>query len=390
MSPRTPLEILTEFVSARGKYPRTALFALKAEALRLLPGNRLGICHHHRLPQIETVDILYSPKRERAWYRGLMRCGMGWVCPVCAQRLSEIRREMLTTALNNSREKYLPLMVTYTAQHYKGQPLKSLLEGMNAAYRYMRQQRLWRVYKEEYDLRGETRALEITYGDNGWHPHFHVLLWIKIEYLKYLKDEHGNYDIKRMCEGMETAFTPMWIEALEKYQLTALAGPGLHVQSSWDLISDYLSKSGTVLPADTSKWGIAEEMTKGQLKKARADGKTPWEILLESYAGFPGAGDLFVEYEQATRGKSALRWSPGLAAELGVSADEMKELAKEQVSDDEVLLASLTIQQWQEIIFGDAIGALLDRAGRGEKEGLDKLLGKVHQYAVEHALYLPD
>jgi hypothetical protein len=384
------LEVLTIFVAAREKQPRAALFVLKAQALKLLPGNRLGICHHHRLPQAETIDILYSPEAKRAWYRGLMRCGMGWVCPLCAQRLSEIRRQQLRTALDNSRDKYLPVMITYTAQHYKGQPLKHLLDGMNAAYRAMRQQRLWRVYKDEYLMRGETRALEITYGQSGWHPHFHVILWLDISILNYIKYGETYHDVQNLCDSLTSHLTPMWIDALEKQKLTALAGPGLHVRSSWDVINDYVTKSGKVLPDDTSKWGISEEMTKGQFKRAHAEGKTPWDLLIESYAGFPGSGDLFVEYEQATRGKSALRWSQGLAQELGVDADEMKALAEEQAESDEILLASLTVEQWQEVIFGQAIGALLDCAVQGDRAKLDKLLARVHKYAIEHALMVPD
>lgn len=385
MPEKKHLVLITKFVAAREKSPKAALFALKAESSRLLPGNRIGICFHHRLPEREHVFLYYSQEKKRAYYRGLMKCGQQWVCPVCAQRISENRREVLRQGLDNSRDKYVALMVTYTAQHYKGQPLKNLLQDMLNAYRKMRQQRLWRIYKEEYLIVGETRALEITYGDNGWHPHFHVILWCGIELLNIIREPGGTMPLWGVKRALETQLGDMWIEELAKEGQAGLKGIAVNVSSTDDLLNDYVTKGGQVLPTDTSKWGMAEEMTKAQAKKNRRDGKTPWELLIESFCGDRASGVLFKEYAEATKGKSALQWTPGMLDRLKVAYDEQAEAISEEQFLDEIIFAKFDIHDWHKIVETGAIGELLDVASKGDLLRLEDALGVVEKrYTSTH------
>jgi hypothetical protein len=230
MSESGHLVLLTKFVDAREKKPRAALFALKSEVQRLIPDNRVNICYNHRLPEREIVEVWLKAKESRAYYQGLMKCGQIWACPICAQRTALLRKKILTAAIENSRDKFLPLMVTYTVRHGRGERLETLLNGMTAAYRTMRQSQVWRLYKDEYLIRGEVRAVEITYGeDSGWHPHFHTILFLGHEILQYIKNGE-NYDVENLRGSLERHLTPEWIGSLERHSMTALAGPGLSCQ----------------------------------------------------------------------------------------------------------------------------------------------------------------
>jgi hypothetical protein len=297
-----------------------------------------------------------------------MKCGLGWVCPVCATRLSEQRRDLLQRAIDNSRDKYLPVLVTYTVQHHKGDDLAELLDLMASAYRKMRQQRLWRAYKDEYLIAGETRALEITWGDNGWHPHYHVVLWLELEVLNAIKDERGKMDVDHLCAALERHLSGMWIDALAKVGLRASDSVGLTVRSTDDLLNDYVTKGGTVLPDDGAKWGIASEVTKGAQKRGRVRGKTPWDLLIEHWAGMPNSGTLFFEYASATRGKSSMQWTPGMLDRLGVAYDEDAELHAEEAAPDEILLAAFDADQWHKIVVTRAVGEILDLAASGDPD----------------------
>jgi hypothetical protein len=382
------LVVITKFVAARENNPRAALFALKATAAELLPGNRIGICYHHRLPDVETVNLWYTPEGKKAYYRGLMKCGQGWLCPVCAQKLSEIRRKALRTAIDNTRETYLPIMVTYTVQHHKGQPLSELLQGMNSAYRRMRMQRLWRMLKEEYLIVGETRAIEITHNENGWHPHFHVVVWMDLSILDAIRAEDGSFDLPWLAASMAEHFTPIWIESLAKFGLSANKGPGLKVSTTDDLLNDYITKGGVVLPADDKKWSMAEEMTKGAQKKAHRDGKTAWDLLLEYFAGMAESGALFQEYAVATKGKSALQFTPGLKDKLGLILDEESELIAEEIARDEILLAQIDITLWRKIVETQAIGELLDVASKGDTELLERAIVVIERRFERKVVYI--
>ncbi len=375
----TPLEYITKFVAAREEKPRWALFALKSAAQELLPDNRIKICFHHRLPEHIDVEIWYNAERGNAHYRGLMKCGQGWICPVCAQRLALVRRAQLRLAMDNARTLYLPLLVTYTCQHRRGEPLARVLGGMLDAYRQMRQQRLWRTYKDEYLIQGETRAMEITYGDNGWHPHFHVILWLSIDALGLIKTDAGDYRLTDITDALENHLTSMWIHHLETNGLTGLRGPALNIRSGWDTLDDYVTKSGRVLPASGEKWGIAEEATMSQLKKSHADGKTPWDLLIESFCGVPEAGALFVEYARSIKGRSGLQWSPGLKARLGVDTDEDAEVLSDEEYPGDILLLALSVDEWRAVVNTQAVGILLDTASAGDPGALGNLMGRIIQ-----------
>lgn len=377
------LEVLTKFVSVQEVKPKYALFMLKSHVLELLPDNRVAICYHHRLPERVNVEVWYSAEKSKAYYCGLMKCGQAWVCPVCAQRIATIRREMLKTALENARSKYVPLLVTYTAQHYKGQPLSTILNGLNAAYRYMRQQRLWRIYKDEYEIRGEIRAVEVTHGESGWHPHLHVIMMLDIGILDYIKTASGDYDIGHMTQAITSHFTSMWIEALEKQKLTAHNGPGLNVRSGWDTLNEYLTKGGSILPKEKKGWGLAEETTLGSMKKAKREGESAWGLLAKSFAGYSYAGELFKEYASATKGKSGLQWSPGLKAELLGDRNEETEVQNDDYEPDEILLAVLSGQDWRAIVSTGGEGILLDNASKGDPREIEKIVREAHKrYAL--------
>jgi len=390
MSEENHLELLTKFVAAREKKPKWALFALKATAEYLLPENRLKVCYHHRLPNVDTVEIWLKTKEKKAYYRGLMKCGQAWVCPVCAQRIAQVRKEMMREALDNSRTKYFPVLFTYTAQHYKGQPLSKLLAGMVTAYSQMRRQRLWRTYREEYMMIGEVRALEITYGDSGWHPHFHVVLFLDIEILQYYRDGAGGYRISDLCTALRRHITPMWIHELETVKLTALDGPGLDVRAGWDTLDDYITKQGNVLPAQGDKWGIAEEITMGQQKQSKREGKSPWDLLVYAFVGDWASGELFKEYVAATKGRSGLQFSPGLKAKLGVTKSDDSEADCDEHDINDILLLSLSVEQWRAVVGTAATGVLLDTCSSGDPQQIEALLDKIEQKFESEKVRIPD
>lgn len=372
----THLEKITKFVYAREKFPRAAMFALQAVARETLGENRMTICYRYKIPE-KHVEIWHSPIRQTAYYTGLMKCGMQWVCPLCSARLSEKRRDVLTKALDNSRDRYIPIMVTYTAQHDAGMRLSTLLNGMLEAYRKMRQSRTWKLYKEEYMIVGEVRALEITHGSAGWHPHFHTLMFLDIALLKIV-GENGRYNLAAsVYDPLRAHLTPEWIAALEKCGLTALDGPGLHVRGDWDQLDDYLTKSGSAMPKQAEKWTVATELTKSNRKKSRGDNLNVWDFLLMIYAGETRYVRLFKEYFQATKGKSQMQWTPGMLAKLEVESQSDDQLLDDQPDQADHILMRLSADHWRAILDSGAEGRLLDESAGGNWERIAAFLARI-------------
>lgn len=368
---------IQKFISSQERFPRAAIFALQAVAREILGDSRMGICCRYRSPGSE-VSIWHNREAERAYYCGLMRCGMAWVCPLCSSRLSEKRRIELRAALDNARDLYLPVFVTYTLQHSRADRLDKLVEAMTFAYRSMRQQRLWRVLKEEYMIAGEVRTFEITHGDSGWHPHFHTLIFLEIKILDLLKEGHTwNLD-RDLHEPLRNHLTPMWIAALQKVGYTAQDGPGLHVRGEWSQLDDYMTKGANCLPKVGDKWTAAEEMTKQQRKRSRGDSINVWDMLLRHYAGMPGYDRLFLEFYHATKGRSMMQWTPGMLSRLKVD-HASDETITQQVEPDQrdVLLLMLPVEVWRLVLEREAQGRLLDESAKGNVAAIVQFLERI-------------
>src|SRR5260370_4419014 len=117
---------------------RSVKWQMQRTAEALLPNERVAFCM--RRLQASTVDVLYSPSRQSAHYRGLMVCGSIWVCPLCAAKISERRRMELEQAIGrctaNGGAVYL---VTYTLSHQRYDTLSTLLQAFLGAKRRIRQ-----------------------------------------------------------------------------------------------------------------------------------------------------------------------------------------------------------------------------------------------------------
>ena len=94
-------------------------------------------------------------------------------------------------------------LVTLTLPHDEGDRLEPLYVAVADAYRFVRGGSPWYRMKDAIGFVGEIRALEVTVGRNGWHPHLHVLLFtarlLSAEQLEQLRD----FLYRRWCSRIE-------------------------------------------------------------------------------------------------------------------------------------------------------------------------------------------
>lgn len=338
---------------------RLLRYQMQAAAKHILPGNRVGICLRHQREKYGTVDVFKHRQTQKAFYGGLMVCGSVWICPVCASKISERRRAELKQASNAYRASGGHLtMLTLTFSHSKSDKLEDSLKALGQATAKFRTGKRYDQLRKELRLVGSIRALEITYGKNGWHPHIHLLNFHEREIEPWEREMY------------EERFYNLWSAACAKYGLSCSREHGAKLDDATEA-DQYIGKWGDLVE---KRWGIDSEMTKSHIKKGREEGLTPFDflrIIVED-------GDLeyafqFKEYAAAMKGKTQLYWSRGLKQKFAIEekTDEQIAEAKEEPAD---LLGGLSWQDWRYIVKHDYRAKLLDYI---ESYGYEAALEKI-------------
>lgn len=300
---------------------RARRWARKRAADELLRGSRVWKCHRWSRPY-EQISAMHSDELKRAFMAGLQVCANVHACPVCRAKIAERRRGEVQAAIEVAKARgWRVMLMTQTIPHGLGDDIEKLIGGITEAQSKFTSDRRPRAWRKAIGMVGFIRSFEITHGANGWHPHFHTIVFLKGD----------GPDIEQLQrEGSE-----IW------QQCAVAAGlPRPHPEHGFDI------QDGSAAGAYITKWGIAEEVTKGASKAARGKGYTP-EQLLDLYAqGDKQAGALFVAYTKALKGKSSLRWSKGLKAEMGVQQVDDQELAEQADDVAAEVVANISGPAW--------------------------------------------
>ena len=132
---------------------------------------------HWRLPDHE-VQVQKGATTDKAFYHGLQVCAMPWTCPVCASKISERRRHEVAKAIKQAEALGLQVfLLTLTVPHGLGDDVNEILDKMMSAWKRLWQGKAGMQLRNALGLFGHIRALEVTHGANGFHPHFHALLF---------------------------------------------------------------------------------------------------------------------------------------------------------------------------------------------------------------------
>lgn len=323
---------------------RAERWAMKWALDALLPGSRQFKCHRYKIPG-RDLEVKLSLEHQKAFYAGFECCGSVWGCPLCAPKITERRRVEVNQAIERAKEMGLQIMLaTFTIPHGIGSDVEVIRKQMMQAWRRGSTTRAGKQMRKMIGLRGYIRVVEVTFGENGWHPHMHVLLIV---------------DTTWSPEVIRRLWYPIWLDGCRKVGLEDPSeAHGVRVDD------------GTHAANYVSKWGMDSELTKGHLKKGRKS-VNPWDLLrahalgLEHHAIAPElrdilqglgidekrAGALFLVFFGAFKGSRQLYWSNGLRALLGLEAEKTDEqLAQEEMDKAAALLATLTDEQRHDLI----------------------------------------
>lgn len=311
----------------------------------------------------QSVNVWKSEVFGTAHYSGLQTCGSVSACPVCAAKIGERRRAEVLSAMtvHESRGGNVHLL-TLTAPHQRGDVLADLLAQQSKALKRFWMDRKVKAVMAEMGYIGQIRAWEVTHGrkaarNNGWHPHFHILLFTGM-----------GVDLARF----DNAQRRDWAVRLYLVWAKACEGAGLGIPSfEHGLKLDDGSKAS----AYVTKWGLEDELIKGYSKKGRDGNETPFDFLRAVLADKSDtqAAELFREFARAFKGKQQLGWSNGLKALLAVEEVSDGELAQ-RVEEEAVWLGQLTVDQWRDVLKVDGRSIVLELAARSGWEAVTRYL----------------
>jgi hypothetical protein len=243
-------------------------------------------------------------------------------------------------------------MASYTFPHRIDQPLAMLLRLQQAAIKTLREGKAYKQLMAHCGYAGRIRNLEVTHGQNGWHPHTHELLFVA-----------GSAE----AAWLQPRLAFLWLKACRKVGLfmperddvDPFLAHSVDVRAGDQGAAGYMAKMD-----DQSKWNLSHELTKSASKQGRRTGVHPFKLAAQcSTAG------LFIEYVYAMKNQRQLVWSRGLKAAVGIVEKTDEQIAQEESAH----LANripISPPAWRLVLANDARWELTHAAKVGGETGV--------------------
>lgn len=277
------------------------------DALRGYSSPRTARCRSKRI----SGSVQVHRKGERVSILGLETCGSVWACPCCAARIYARRAAELGQAFDlwQSSE---PTMVTLTVRHNAGDELERLRRGLAKAWEFLWRGRAGMARRKAWGIRHWVRAVEVSHGKNGWHPHIHAFVFA----MHPLTAESTKRELA-------LAWRRAVVKALGfKFRPSVRRGTDIQPRGS---ARAYLSKMGLEIHSIT--------------KEGRKPGyRSPWQIAQDAARGDRRAASLWQTYVRAMYGARQLTWSRGAKVRFGLKDVSDDSAAKEDGEVQQLLV----------------------------------------------------
>jgi hypothetical protein len=314
-----------------------------ANGLRSCARPRVSKCGRVRV--VPALEIRMT--EGRAHFRGLLTCGSVWECPHCSAKIRAGRATEVQDAVAwHGAER--TSMLTLTVRHGMGDDLKELRSGVANAWRLMQQGAPWTRFRERVGLVGTIRALEVTHGPNGWHPHLHLLVLVR-----------DPAQLEREREWLAIR----WRNCVARLWM-------------WDNVPD-LEHGCVLTPCHESNYiaKLGLELA-GGVKDGREGHRTPWQIAQDAVAGDADCV-LWRTYCDGIFGARMLTWSKGLRAAAGLLEQTDEDVAAAE-DPDASTVCRIPGATWDALRADPAIiVALLEAAEHGGAQCVHRLISRV-------------
>ena len=336
-----------------------------------------------------NVSLDYKSDANRARYSNLISCGSVWSCPICSDLIHRERRNNLMQINLLMEKTHHIVMFTLTLSHKRETPFSASRFALREAYSRLRKPVRWRKFKKQIGYEFDVTAIEVTFGHlNGFHPHFHVLAYLKksaVELLRTVDDDgETQHGLDALVIILWRYLNTEWINQLKLLGFSASPEYAVRVDASDSYVADYVAKFGR-LPR---KWTIEDEMTRTSKKAGKLHERfTPHQLLYEySINSQEWAGRVWLQYAVEMYGKTQLRLSKGFKRYLNENGIHLisDELAAQSEQNDESYhaLGSFTSDEWSRLLDAGLRGLLLDYVSAVNGDG-----NKIRQFLVDAGVF---
>jgi hypothetical protein len=331
---------------------RAERYQLQRVAQEILPEYRVAHCMQTRSQ--DYVGI-WQTRYQKCHYTGVTTCGSIWHCPVCASQIATTRREEVQRAVDaHLAAGGAVAMLAFTVPHGPGEPLEPTIRRLQDALTRVKRGAPWKRFKARVGWMGDIQALEVTHGENGWHPHKHFIVFLE----RPVAEEE-------IWQWLQARWRTMALRA-------GLPEPhpvfGLDVQVR-DARTIHGAEAGRYLTKGS--WTEADEVTRAPSKTGRKGNFSPRDLLRLAADGDSRARMLFREYAEALHGRQHLIWSQGLKSYFGIEDQEDADLVEEE---EWLMIAGLGPEAWRVIVREQAQFRVLKIAEQWGRRGVDQWL----------------
>lgn len=228
--------------------------------------------------------------------------------------------------------------MTNTLRHAWGDDLKVLRTGLSVAFSTMFAGRAGQALKQRIKKVHHIRSIEVTHGENGYHPHVHTLLFL---------DHELTTDDKALLAST-------WADCVSR-ELGAGYVPddehGTIIDESHR--TDYITKLGLEVAAITSK-------------QAKNGNRTMWQVAADAAAGDKQSANIWSTYVHAVFGCRQLFWSKGAKRAFRIQRMTDEQIASDGLVEGEPIGVATVLAQWE--------GRSWDTQARGNKFWLTEVI----------------
>lgn len=316
-------------------------------------------CGHRIRDSRMPVEVKLT-EHGTAHYSKVQFCGSVWECPVCSSIIRGQRSLEVAEAVRRHQKSGGGLyLVSVTLRHYLPDDLNANLTVLTKAWRSTVSGKQWTQAKKRLGVIGFVRALEVTYSDeNGWHPHFHLLLFTETK-----ATEQG-------AANLNNFLLPRWQRFVTKHGGRLPNAHGIDVLP----VSDDGKAAALYVAKLAEGSGVSLELTRSDLKESgEAQSLTPFELLdLDT----PKHKALWQSYVRATKGKRAILFSRGLRNMLGMTLEKTDEEILAEMQNRGKLVAALAPEVYDTARGnGIMLGTVLGMIERKRFDEAAKMLG---------------
>lgn len=236
-------------------------------------------------------------------FYGVTHCKSSWCCPVCTpRRMSAYALDIACGIDALKAQGQLAAMITFTIPHTSGFSCKQATEILynvwkgftvhgNKVGKGIPKNDVFANFALTHDHKHRVRVTEYTYGENGWHPHFHCLFWFPKEKFN---------DIVNWEERLQTR----WLELCKRYTIREILKsypeqtPEIKkrvetrvkimyekFEGGSDCVHISKNNDGSARAQQSSQyicgWGADKELTGNFEEKATKNGHFTWQQILQ-------------------------------------------------------------------------------------------------------------